>query len=106
MVVIGMIIGRSLTPLNSSRTLRAVRRRETVRRSDDNPRRKMQNVRGDSSAAYFSYGSVSKARHAVELHVYNSVRDFLRRGIKVAGSGCRQFPAQHVIYRSLSGMTK
>ena len=44
-----MIIGRSLTPLNSSRTLRAVRRRETVRRSDDNSRRKVQNVRGDSS---------------------------------------------------------
>ena len=41
-----MIIGRSLTPLNYSRTLRAVRRRETVRRSDDNSRRKVQNVRG------------------------------------------------------------
>ena len=51
MVVMGMIIGRSLTPLNSSRTLRAVRRRETVRRGDDNSRRKVQNVRGDSSAA-------------------------------------------------------
>jgi hypothetical protein len=47
----GMIIHRSLVPLNYSRTLRAVRRRETVRRSDDNSRRKMQNVRGDSSAA-------------------------------------------------------
>ena len=39
-----MIIGRSLTPLDSSRTLRALRRRETVRRSDDNSRRKVQNV--------------------------------------------------------------
>jgi hypothetical protein len=29
--------------------LRAVRRRETVRRSDDNSRRKMRNVRGHSS---------------------------------------------------------
>jgi hypothetical protein len=45
-----MIIGRSLTPLNYSRTSRALRRRETVRRSDDNSRRKVQNVRGDSSA--------------------------------------------------------
>jgi len=44
-----MIIGRSLRPLNSSRTLRAVRRRETVRRSDDNSRRKVQNAREHSS---------------------------------------------------------
>ena len=51
-------------------------------------------VRGWS--AYFSYGSVSKARHAVELHVYHSVRAFLRRRHKVAGSGYRQFPAQRV----------
>jgi hypothetical protein len=43
-----MIIRRSLTPLNYSRTLRAVRRRETVRRSDDNSRWKVQNVRGAS----------------------------------------------------------
>src|SRR5260370_38172681 len=49
----GMIIGRSLTPLNSSRTLRAVRRREMVRCSDDNSRRKVQNVRGGSSAICF-----------------------------------------------------
>ncbi len=46
-----MIIRRSLTPLNYSRTLRALRRRETVRRSDDNSRRKVQNVRGHSSAS-------------------------------------------------------
>ena len=39
-----MIIGRSLTPLNSSRTMGSVRRR------DDNSRGKVQNVRGDSSA--------------------------------------------------------
>src|ERR1700737_4000840 len=45
MVVIGMLIGPSLTPLNPSRTLRAVRRREAVRRSYDNSRRKAQNVR-------------------------------------------------------------
>ena len=47
-------------------------------------------------AAYFSYGSVSKARHVVELHLYHSVRAFLRRRHKVGGSGCRQFPAQRV----------
>jgi hypothetical protein len=44
-----MIMGRSLTPLNSSRALRAVRQRETVRRNDDNSRRKVHNVRGGSS---------------------------------------------------------
>jgi hypothetical protein len=42
----GMIIGRSRTPLKSSKTLRAVRRRETVRRSDENSPLKVQNVRG------------------------------------------------------------
>jgi len=47
-------------------------------------------------AAYFHYGSVSKARHAVELHLYHSVRSFLCRRRKVAGSGSRRFPAQHV----------
>jgi hypothetical protein len=47
-------------------------------------------------AAYFSYGSVSKARHAVDRHLYHSVRAFLRRRHKVAGSGYRQFPAQRV----------
>jgi hypothetical protein len=43
------IIGRSLTPLNSSRIWGAVRRRRTVRSRDDNSRRKVQNLRGDSS---------------------------------------------------------
>jgi hypothetical protein len=32
-IVTGMLIGRSLTPLNSSTTLRAVRRRTMVRRT-------------------------------------------------------------------------
>jgi hypothetical protein len=44
----GMIIGRSRTPLKSSKTLRAVRRRETVRRSDENSPLNVQNVRADS----------------------------------------------------------
>jgi hypothetical protein len=47
-----MIIGRSLAPLNSSRTLRGVRRREMVHPSDDNSRLNVQNVRGDSSAVW------------------------------------------------------
>jgi RNA-directed DNA polymerase len=47
-------------------------------------------------AAYFSYGSVSKAWHVVELHLYHTVRCFLRRRHKVAGSGTGQFPAQRV----------
>jgi RNA-directed DNA polymerase len=45
---------------------------------------------------YFSYGSVSKARHAVQLHLYHTVRRFLRRRHKVAGSGFRQFPPHRV----------
>ncbi|MGH9159827.1 MAG: group II intron reverse transcriptase/maturase [Vicinamibacteraceae bacterium] len=47
-------------------------------------------------AAYFSYGSVTKARHAVKLHLYHTVRRFLRRRHKVAGGGYRQFPIQDV----------
>lgn len=43
-----MIIGRLLAALNSSRTSRAVRRRDTVRRRDESPRRKVQNVREES----------------------------------------------------------
>jgi RNA-directed DNA polymerase len=47
-------------------------------------------------AAYFSYGSVTKARHDVDLHLYHTVRCFLRRRHKVAGPGFRQFPIQDV----------
>jgi RNA-directed DNA polymerase len=47
-------------------------------------------------AAYFSYGSVSKARRAVRTHLYHAVRRFLRRRHKVAGAGFRQFPAERV----------
>ena len=47
----GIIIGRSLTPLNSSRNAAGrPRRRERVRGSDDNSRREVQNVREGSSA--------------------------------------------------------
>jgi hypothetical protein len=41
---------------------------------------------------YFSYGTVTKARHDVELHMYHTVRRFLRRRHKIAGSGYRRFP--------------
>jgi RNA-directed DNA polymerase len=41
---------------------------------------------------YFSYGAVTKARHDVALHLYHTVRRFLRRRHKLAGSGYRRFP--------------
>ena len=47
-------------------------------------------------AAYFGYGSVTKARHAVELHCITRSARFLRRRHKVAGPGYRQFPPQRV----------
>jgi RNA-directed DNA polymerase len=47
-------------------------------------------------AAYFCYGSVAKARHDVTLHLYHTVRRFLRRRHKLAGPGYRQFPIQDV----------
>ena len=52
-------------------------------------RRLNRTVRG--WAAYFCYGSLAKARHAVPLHVYHTVRRFLRRRHKLAGPGSRQF---------------
>jgi RNA-directed DNA polymerase len=45
---------------------------------------------------YFSYGTVTKARHDVALHLYHTVRRFLRRRHKVAGSGYRRFPMPRV----------
>jgi RNA-directed DNA polymerase len=42
--------------------------------------------------AYFSYGTVTKARHDVQLHLYHAVRRFLRRRHKLAGPGFRRFP--------------
>jgi hypothetical protein len=61
-----MIIGRWLTPLNSSRTMRGVPRR------DDNSRKKVQNVRGDSSAESHTcwetgeLEAITRARGAVD----------------------------------------
>lgn len=47
-------------------------------------------------AAYFCYGSLAKARHDVQLHLYHAVRRFLRRRHKLAGPGYRQFPVTAV----------
>ena len=41
---------------------------------------------------YFSYGTVTKARHDVELYLCHTVRRFLRRRHKLAGPGYRRFP--------------
>jgi RNA-directed DNA polymerase len=46
--------------------------------------------------AYFSYGSLAKARRNVQAHLYQTVRCFLRRRHKVAGSGYRRFPETKV----------
>ena len=35
---------------------------------------------------------MTKARHDVGLYLYHTVRRFLRRGHKLAGSGYRRFP--------------
>ena len=45
---------------------------------------------------YFSVGSTSKAYRAVDEHVYDRVRNFLRRRHKVSSQGTRQFPAERV----------
>jgi len=57
-------------------------------------RRLNRTVRG--WAAYFCSGALAKARHDVPLHVYHSVRRFLRRRHKLAGPGYRQFPVAAV----------
>jgi hypothetical protein len=51
-------------------------------------------VRGGTG--YFSYGSVTKARHDVKLRLYHAVRGFLQRRHKVAGPGYRRFPITDV----------
>jgi RNA-directed DNA polymerase len=47
-------------------------------------------------AAYFSYGTLWKARRSADWYVYERVRAFLRRRHKVGGLGSRQFPEQLV----------
>jgi RNA-directed DNA polymerase len=47
-------------------------------------------------STYFSYGTRLMAYRAVDNHVYDKVRHFLRRRCKVQGRGTRRFPADHV----------
>lgn len=51
-------------------------------------------LRGWSS--YFSYGTRLMAYRAIDNHVYDRVRHFLRRRRKVQGRGTRRFPAEQV----------
>jgi RNA-directed DNA polymerase len=51
-------------------------------------------LRGWSS--YFGYGTRLMAYRAIDNHVDNRVRQFLRRRCKVQGRGTRRFPADHV----------
>ena len=46
--------------------------------------------------AYFSRGSTAMAYRAVDQHVYDRVRNFLRRRHKVSTRGTSQFPAERV----------
>jgi RNA-directed DNA polymerase len=46
--------------------------------------------------SYFSLGSTAKAYRAVDQHVYDRVRNFLRRRHKVSTRGIVQFPAERV----------
>jgi RNA-directed DNA polymerase len=48
-------------------------------------------------AAYFSYGTRTMAYRAVDNHVYESVRHFLRRRHKAQTRGTRQFSAQRYL---------
>ena len=91
-----MIIRRSLTPLNSSRTLRAVRRRETVRRSDDNSRRKVQNVRGDSYR-------IKMGADFRGLDVFAEVFNLLDRANFTNPSGDRRLPTFLVLNGLVAG---
>jgi RNA-directed DNA polymerase len=107
-------LGYTFGPMYSPRTggrYNGVRpSRKAVASINDNIRRRLrpgnqapwEEVAGDLNrtvrgwTAYFSYGSVSKARRAVQTHLYHAVRRFLRRRHKVAGAGFGQFPAERV----------
>jgi RNA-directed DNA polymerase len=47
-------------------------------------------------AAYFSHGTRTMAYRAVDNHVYESVRHFLRRGHKVPTRGTRRFSGEKI----------
>jgi hypothetical protein len=52
--------------------------------------------RGKAKEAYFGRGSTAKAYRAVDQHVYDTVRHFLRRRHQVSSQGTRQFPEERV----------
>jgi len=52
-------------------------------------------------SAYFSYGALASAYEAVDRHVYDRTRHFLRRRHKVQGRGTDQFSREHVAVREL-----
>jgi RNA polymerase sigma factor (sigma-70 family) len=69
-----MIIGRSLTPPNFSKPRRAFADWRIVRRGDDNSRRKMQNVRGDSSDALHTLARVDPRKvRIVEMRFFGGL---------------------------------
>ena len=47
-------------------------------------------------SAYFSYGALASAYEAVDQHVYDRARNFLRQRHKVQGRGTDQFSREHV----------
>jgi RNA-directed DNA polymerase len=47
-------------------------------------------------SAYFGYGTRLMAYRAVDNHVYDSVRHFLRRRHKVSGRGTNVFSGEHI----------
>ena len=47
-------------------------------------------------AAYFSHGTCAQAYEAIDRQVYDRVRHFLRRRLKVQGRGTKRFSREHV----------
>ena len=47
-------------------------------------------------SAYFSYGALASAYEAVDQHVYDRTRNFLRKRHKVQGRGTNQFSREYV----------
>ena len=47
-------------------------------------------------SAYFSYGALASAYEAIDQHVYDRARNFLRQRHKAQGRGVGQFSREHV----------
>ncbi len=47
-------------------------------------------------SSYFCYGALASAYEAVDQHVYDRARNFLRKRHKVQGRGTDQFSREHV----------